>query len=34
MASFGPSLRSRSFEILDVANLRLRFKNRYGLGLN
>jgi hypothetical protein len=34
MASFGPSLRSRSFEILEVANLRLRFKNRYGLGLN
>ena len=34
MASFGPSLRSRSFEILDVANVRLRLKNRCGLGLN
>jgi hypothetical protein len=33
-ASFGPGRRSRSFEILDVAQLRLRFRNRCGLGRN
>lgn len=34
MASFGPGLRSRNFEIIDVALLRLRFQNCCGLGLN
>jgi hypothetical protein len=33
-ASCGPYLRSRSFEILNVAGLRLRFQNRCGLDLN
>ena len=33
-ASFGPCLRSRSIEILDVVPLRLRLQFRYGLGLN
>jgi hypothetical protein len=34
MASFGTGHRSRAFEILDVAWLRLRFQNCCGLGLN
>ena len=34
LASFGPGLRTRSLEILNVAQLRLRFQRRCGLGLN
>ena len=34
MASFGPILRSRPFEILDVVPLRLRSQKGCGLVLN
>jgi hypothetical protein len=34
MASFGPGRRSIPLEILAVAQLRLRFPNRCGLGRN
>jgi hypothetical protein len=33
-ASFGSELRFRSFEILEIAGLFLRFQNRSGLALN